>query len=99
MMYAIATKLTKPIDDPSYEGFVLAIKALGPWSDRLDSTWLVESPLHAGQIRTLLKAHVAPEDRLFVCQFTGNWAGYNMGRRFPEWIGRRSFQRPTVSKA
>ncbi len=93
MMYFIATKLTKPADDPAYEGLVLAIKALGPWSDRLDHTWLVQSPLHAGQIRTLIKAHLLEGDRVFVGQFTGNWAGFNMGKGFPDWIKRRDFER------
>jgi hypothetical protein len=92
MMYLIATKLTQPVDSPAYEGLVLAIKALGPWSDRLDGAWMVQSHLHAGQIRTLLKAHLQPGDRVFVAQFTQNWAGFNMGKQFPEWIKRRDFQ-------
>lgn len=96
MMYFIALKLTKPADSPVYEGLNLAIKALGPWSDRLDSTWLVESRLGAGQIRTLLKAHLQDGDRVFVGQFTQNWAGFNMGNGFPEWAKRRNFERPTA---
>lgn len=96
MMYFVALKLSKPADSPEYEGLQLAIKALGPWSDRLGDTWLVESRLGAGQIRTLLKAHMLDGDRLFVGQFTQNWAGYNMGRGFPEWAQRRTFERTTA---
>lgn len=96
MMYFIALKLTQPADSPAYEGLTLAIKSLGPWSDRLGATWLVESKLGAGQIRTLLKAHLQDGDRVFVGQFTQNWAGYNMGQGFPEWTKRRNFERPTA---
>ena len=57
----------------------------------------LESRLGAGQIRTLLKAHLEPGDRVFVGQFTQNWAGFNMG--FPEWAQRRSFERPTTANS
>jgi hypothetical protein len=96
MMYFVALKLSKPADSTEYEALQLAIKALGPWSDRLGDTWLVETRLGAGQIRTLLKAHLLAGDRLFVGQFTQNWAGFNMGRGFPEWAGRRKFERVTA---
>ncbi len=95
-MYFIALKLTQSIDAKEYEGLVLAIKSLGPWSDRLGDTFLVESRLGAGQIRTLLKAHTLEGDRVFVGQFNQNWAGYNMGQGFPEWAKRRNFERPTT---
>ena len=99
MMYFVALKLTKPSDSEAYEGLKLALKALGPWSDRLGDTWLVESRLGAGQIRTLLKAHLEPGDRVFVGQFTQNWAGFNMGKGFPEWAQRRNFDRPAAVKS
>lgn len=92
MMYFVATKLSAPLDDSAYEGLNLAVKALGPWSDRLDQTWLVESALGAGQIRTLLKPHLQDGDRVFVGEFTQNWAGFNMGRTFPDWMKRRTFR-------
>jgi len=99
MMYFVALKLTKPADATEYEALKLAIKALGPWSDRLGDTWLVETRLGAGQIRTLLKAHLQAGDRLFVGQFNQNWAGFNMGKGFPEWTKRRNFERPVTTQS
>ena len=98
MMYFVATRLA--VDPRSeqgkarYAGLVNAIQALGPWSDRMDRVWLVESKLSASRIRTLLKPHVANNERIFVGQFSNNWAGYNMGQGFPDWIGRRDFDVP-----
>jgi hypothetical protein len=97
MMYFIATKLAadpKADGKLQYEALTNAITALGPWSDRLDKCWIVESKLPADRIRTLLKPHLLKDDRLFVGQFTGNWAGFNMGPKFPEWIKRRDFTTP-----
>lgn len=101
MMYFIATRLAQ---DPSseagqkrYATLINAIQALGPWSDRLDRAWLVESKLSASRIRTLLKPHLGKNERVFVGQFSQNWAGYNMGNGFPEWIGRRDFDVPKAA--
>ncbi|MCA9567590.1 MAG: hypothetical protein KC656_07095 [Myxococcales bacterium] len=98
MMYFISTRLSM---DPRseegkarYENLLNALTSLGPWSDRLDNTWLVESKLSASRIRTLLKPHLLEGDRVFVGQFTENWAGYNMGSSFPEWAKRRDFSTP-----
>jgi hypothetical protein len=97
-MYFISTRLSA---DPNteegqktYANFITAVTSLGPWSNRLDNTWLVESKLPAGRIRTLLKPHMQPGDRIFVGQFTTNWAGFNMGQNFPEWAKRREFGTP-----
>lgn len=95
MMYFVATRLSAdPKGDGPYAPLLAAIQELGPWSDRLDRTWLVESKLGANQIRERLKPHLQPGDRVFVGQFTGNWAGFNMGAQFPEWIKRRDFTTP-----
>lgn len=98
MMYFVAARLAEDPRSESgkvrYANFVNAIQALGPWSDRMDRVWLVESKLSASRIRSLLKPHVGKNERLFVGQFSNNWAGYNMGQAFPEWIGRRDFDVP-----
>ena len=90
-MYMIAFKLNGP--DGAYENLETAIKALGPWSNRLADCWIVESRFNARRIRDLMKPHLNLEagDRVFVAQFNENWAGSNMGQNFPEWIKRRDF--------
>lgn len=102
MMYFISARLQK---DPTteegkahYENFLNAVTSMGAWSDRMGSTWMVESKMSASRIRTLLKPHVFEGDRIFVGQFTTNWAGYNMGANFPEWMKRRTFDMPSPTK-
>ena len=102
MMYFIATKLE---EDPTteegkvkYEDFINAVTSLGAWSDRLGQTWLVESKLSASRIRSLLKPHLSNKERVFVGQFSQNWAGFNMGPNFPKWIKRRDFDIPGTKK-
>ncbi len=94
MMYFIATSING--DDEEYEDLVTAIKALGPWSNRLQKVWLVETPFSSRRIRDLLKPHLKFDkgDRLFVGQFTNNWAGTGMGDAFPDWLKRRAFDSP-----
>lgn len=98
MMYFIATRLAEDPRTESgqkrYANLINAVQALGPWSDRMDRVWLVESQLSASRIRTLLKPHLGNGERIFVGQFTQNWAGFNMGKTFPDWIGRRDFDVP-----
>lgn len=86
-MYFVAMRLQGPRED--YKNLENALKALGPWSNRLEGTWLVESRLSSRTVRDLLKPHLKPGDRLFVGQFTQNWAGTNMGDGFPDWMKRR----------
>jgi hypothetical protein len=88
-MYMIALGLSGKHEE--YGALETAIKALGPWSNRMPETWIVETRISAKRIRDLLKVHLEPGDRLFVGQFTKNWAGTNMGPSFPEWMGRRTF--------
>ena len=88
-MYFIAVQLSGP--DDQYESLWNAIKALGPWSNRFPTTWFVQSRASARRIRDQLKPHLKAGDRLFVGQFSRNWAGTGMGTQFPEWMGRRAF--------
>jgi hypothetical protein len=96
MMYFIALRLQGP--ETEYEQLFNLIKALGPWSNRLSPTWVVESRYSASAIRDLLKKAIKPGDRVFVGQFVKNWAGTNMGPDFPEWMNRRSFDAPVPLK-
>ena len=68
-----------------------AIKALGNWSDRLQSTWFLETNLTSGSIRDRLKQFANNGDRIFVARMTRHWSGFGMGAGFPEWINRRQF--------
>jgi hypothetical protein len=89
-MYFVALTLQgKP---EQYENLYNAIKALGPWSNRMPATWLVHSRVSASRIRDQLKPHLQSGDRLFVAQFGKNWAGTGMGTGFPEWLNRRAFE-------
>lgn len=90
MMYMIALALSGQKSE--YEALFNALKALGPWSNRLGDTWIVQSKHPARRIRDLLKPHIKTTDRVFVSQMTRNWAGTGMGPQFPEWIGRRAFE-------
>ena len=88
-MYFIALQLRGQPDQ--YVALENAIKALGAWSNRLPGCWLVQSRLSARRIRDLLKPHLQATDRIFVGQFSRNWAGSGMGTGFPEWLNRRAF--------
>jgi hypothetical protein len=102
MMYFVSARLGEDVTTDAgkekYENLLNAVTSMGAWSDRMGNTWLIESKLSASRIRTLLKPHVFDGDRIFVGQFTNNWAGYNMGANFPEWMKRRDFSAPGASK-
>lgn len=90
MMYFVAFKLQAPFEE--YGDLERQLKAFGPWSNRLPTTWLIESALSARMLRDLIKPHLRPGDRLFVGQFSRNWSATAMGESFPEWMGRRKFE-------
>ncbi len=96
MMYFVSFKLQSEFS--SYPDLQRALEALGPWSNRLGDTWLVESAFAANRVRDLLKPHLRAGDRLFVGQFTQNWAGTGMGTDFPDWLKRRKFERDAPVK-
>ncbi len=58
----IAYDLNSPHQD--YSALIDAIKALGPWWNHLDSTWLVKSPMSTAQIRDRLATVL---DRMTSC--------------------------------
>ena len=92
MMFMIALDL-RSNDSAVKEKLEAEIKGLGNWSNRLGDTWLLQTNNNARQVRDLLKQHV-PErsvDKVYVARNSRNWAGFNMGTGFPEWIGRQDF--------
>ena len=74
------------------ENFTEALKALGNWSNRVPSAWVLETGLSPRQVRDLLGGHMKPGDRIFVAEIEKNWAGRGMGEGFPEWMQRRRFR-------
>jgi hypothetical protein len=90
MMYFVSMQLDGTVQDDKYLQLKNQLEALGPWSNRLGATWLVESNFSARRLRDLLKPHLHGTDRLLVGEFNTNWAGYGMGSSFPDWMGRRS---------
>ena len=69
--------------------FEEALKAMGPWSNRVPGAWILETVLTPRQVRDRLGPHLKPEDRLFVARISRAWAARNLGTGFPEWMGRR----------
>jgi hypothetical protein len=96
-MYVVALHLTG--EPASYQALNDALQKLGDWSNRLPGAWLVQSNRSARELRDALKPHVQANDRLFVAQFSRNWAATNMGPGFAEWIGRRTFDAPATTPA
>lgn len=94
MMYLVNLTLQAPEEE--YVGLLNTLKALGPWSNRLRGCWLVECRLTARQIRDLLKPHLRSGDRLFIAQIAQNWAATGMGSGFPDWMGRRVFEKTST---
>ena len=69
-----------------------AISALGPKSAGFfDGVWMVQCNYNAGNIRDLLRSNLNPGDRIFVARVSRNWAGINMGDKFPTWLKGREF--------
>ena len=92
MMYAVSFVFREgEFDDRP--GLRAELEELGPWSDRLRPTWLVESGLSSAQVRDRLKVHLRPRDRVFVAEISRNWAASGMGAGFGEWLKRRMTMR------
>ncbi|MBN1336444.1 MAG: hypothetical protein JXB39_10830 [Deltaproteobacteria bacterium] len=71
------------------QAFEEAIKAMGPWSNRVPGSWIVETILTPRQVRDRLGKHLGAEDRLFVARISRVWASRNLGPGFPDWMERR----------
>ncbi|MET7917577.1 hypothetical protein ABZU45_16850 [Streptomyces avermitilis] len=75
MIQMISYDLKKPGQD--YTTLIKEIKSLGSWCHALKSTWLVDTPKSAEQVRATLKAHMDADDLILVVNVTGaNYSGY-----------------------
>lgn len=92
MMYMVSFVLRHGTD-ADYPGLREEFDKLGPWSDRLKPTWLLECGMSSAQVRDALKAHIKPTDRIFVAEISRNWAAGSMGEGFGEWMQRRMTMR------
>lgn len=97
MMYALSFVLRNGTPE-EYPAMIKALEALGPWSDRLKPTWLLETDKSSRQVRDLLQPHLCPGDRVLVAEITKNWAAAGMGAGFGEWMHRRTTMRAVVSR-
>ncbi len=79
--------------------FEEALKAMGPWSNRVPGAWLVETMLTPRQVRDRLGPHMLPQDRLFVARISRAWASRNLGPGFPDWMERRKTIDPAPASA
>lgn len=88
MMYFVAMQLGGELEErPSLKA---TLEQFGPWSNRLGTTWLIETTFSARRIRDRVKEHLLPGERVFVAEFNTNWAGSGMGQTFPDWMQRRT---------
>ena len=93
MMFMITYRSNTPEGkEETVENLDSAIKALGPKSSGFfEDVWMLQSNLGAVNIRDVLRANLKPGDRIFVARVSQNWAGINMGDKFPDWLKSRSF--------
>lgn len=77
----------------NYGELIEAIKDLGAWWHRLDSTWLVKTWLSAGDVRDRLWALMDSSDEILVIDVTGRaWAAN--GFESYEWLHNNLLGRP-----
>ena len=93
MMFMITFRSRLPeTKDETTKKLDAAVSALGPKSGGFfDGVWMVQANLNAANIRDLLRSNLEPGDRIFVARISQNWAGINMGDKFPDWLKSRSF--------
>ena len=93
MMFMITYRSRDPkLAQETSEKLNQAIGALGPKSAGFFSdVWMLQSNLNAANIRDVLRANLNPGDRIFVARISQNWAGINMGDKFPDWLKSQNF--------
>ena len=93
MMFMITYRSrTEEDKKETVENLDTAIKALGPKSSGFfEDVWMLQSNLNAVNIRDVLRSNLKPGDRIFVARVSQNWAGINMGDKFPDWLKSREF--------
>jgi hypothetical protein len=72
-----------------YNDLIDAIKSLGTWWHYLDSTWIVDTQLHAPQVRDRLSGKIDDDDELLVVDVTNqNWASRGLPQPANAWLSR-----------
>ena len=87
VIHQIDYDLRKP--GRNYESLYEAIRAFGVYAHALESTWLVETQLSAGQVRDRLRSHTDSNDRLLVTRLTGESAWYGLDPVVEQWLQQR----------
>lgn len=86
VVYAINYDLRQPGRD--YEGLYRAIKTCGDWWHFLGSTWLVDTPLNAGQVWDRLAPHVHRNDIVLIHAVGHDKQGW-LPQNAWDWINAR----------
>lgn len=68
----------------SYTDLVKAIQTFPNWWHHLDSTWIIQTPMTAVEVRDFLWGHMYSNDKLLIAQYfpassggTAAWQGFN----------------------
>lgn len=87
-LHAISYDLSKP--GRNYDSLFEAIKTLGAWCHALESTWVVNTTLSAGQVRDRLIKVIDSNDHLLVTELTGSWASFNLSSEQVDWLHNKA---------
>lgn len=87
MVYSISYDLRKP--GTNYIGLYEAIKTIGAWASPMDSYWLVDTDLTAGQIFDRLRVHMDENDLMLVAGITQDYKGF-LPNEIWSWLKSRT---------
>lgn len=86
-LYLITYDLSAP--GRNYENLFDGIKKVSnDWAHPLESVWIVETSLSAGQIRDHLTSHIDKNDKLIVLRLGKEAAWYGLSDETSNWIRR-----------
>ena len=86
-IFNISYDLTQP--DRDYETVIAKIKELGSWAHPVKSTWLVDTALSMGDVKSLIAATMDSNDKLIVtiCAKGATWQ--KLPDNVSKWIKER----------
>ena len=90
MVFLVTYDLNRPGQE--YPALYDTISKIGAWWHFLDSTWLVDTTLTAGQIRDRIRMVVDPTDHFLVVQFGPTWASF-LPKEANDWIQEHTRRR------
>lgn len=70
----------------NYDDLIKAIKQVGAWWHRLDSTWIVKSDKNCKEIRDHLNAYIDASDELLVVRLSGEGAWIGFDDNSSKWL-------------